>query len=153
MYSEVYSTTIFGLSAHIVTVECDVSMGLPMFEMSGYLTTEVKEARERIKVAIRNSGEELRPQKMIVNISPADLRKDGTGFDLPIAVGLLSANGVILPDLLKNTVMIGELSLDGTVNGVNGVLPCVCEAQQQGFKKCIVPSANAKEAALVEDIG
>lgn len=91
MYSEVFSTTLIGLDAVVVNVEIDAGMGIPYFEMSGYLTTQVKEAKERVKVAIRNSGFELKPQRIVVNISPADIRKSGTGFDLPIALGILAA--------------------------------------------------------------
>lgn len=152
MYSEVHSTTIFGISAHIVTVETDVGFGLPVFEMSGYLANEVKESRERVRVAIKNSGQELKPQRIMVNISPADLRKDGTGFDLPIAIGILSANGIVVQDRLKETVILGELSLDGSVNAVNGVLPSVCEARDQHYKTCLVPADNLKEASVISGI-
>ena len=95
MYSEVFSTTIFGLDALVVHVEIDAGDGLPFFEMSGYLAVQVREAKERVRVSIKNSGYELRPQRILVNISPADVKKAGTGFDLPIAVGILAANGYI----------------------------------------------------------
>ena len=95
MYSSVLSGVLHGLKAEIVHVEVDVGNGLPSFEMSGFLSNEVKEARERVKVAIRNSGYELPPQRIVVNISPADIRKSGTGFDLPIALAILAANGLV----------------------------------------------------------
>lgn len=152
MYSEVFSTTLVGLSAQIVSVETDAGPGLPSFEMSGYLAAQVKEARERVRVAIRNSGIEIPPQRVVVNISPADIRKAGTGFDLPIAVGLLAANRKVDNMCLKNTVMIGELSLDGSVNSVNGILPSVIAAREQGFLCCIVPYDNLAEGAAVEGI-
>ena len=152
MFSKVNSTTIQGLSAHIVTVETDVGNGLPIFEMSGYLASEVKEARERVRVAIKNAGIELRPQRIVVNISPADIRKDGTGFDLPIAIGILAANGVVSLDKLEGSVIIGELSLDGTVNSVNGILPSVCAAKEQGYTRCIMPMADIHEGSIISEI-
>jgi magnesium chelatase family protein len=152
MYSKVFSSTVFGLSSYIVSVETDVGMGLPVFEMSGYLASEIKEAKERVRVAIKNAGIELKPQRIVVNISPADIRKDGTGFDLPIAVGILAANHLIDDRRLSDTVIIGELSLDGSVNSVNGILPAVCAAREKGFKSCIIPYSDIKEGAVVNDI-
>lgn len=152
MYSEVFSTTIFGLSAEIVRVETDAGAGLPFFEMSGYLAAQVREAKERVRVAIKNSGIEMFPQRIVVNISPADIRKAGTGFDLPIAVGLLAANERIQLQMLPDTVILGELSLDGRVNSVRGVLPGVLAAKQAGFVRCIVPWCNLQEGSVVEGI-
>lgn len=152
MFCKVFSTTILGLSAHIVTVETDVGRGLPMFDMGGYLSGEVKEAKERVRVALRNSGYELKPQRVTVNISPADLRKDGTGFDLPIALGILGANGEVDMQAFEDGIVIGELSLDGTVNSVNGILPSVCKAAERGMKRCILPWENYAEGSVVEGI-
>ena len=152
MYSEVFSTTIFGLEALVVRVEVDAGNGLPFFEMSGYLAAQVREAKERVRVSIKNSGYELRPQRIIVNISPADVKKAGTGFDLPIAVGLLAANGYINSNKLKDIVIIGELSLDGTVNAVSGVLSSVIAAKEKGYSICIVPFDNVYEAKLTRGI-
>lgn len=152
MYSEVFSTTIFGIDALVVRVEVDAGDGLPFFEMSGYLAAQVREAKERVRVSIKNSGYELRPQRIIVNISPADVKKAGTGFDLPIAVGLLAANKYINSDKLKDTVIIGELSLDGSVNAVSGVLSSVIAAKENGYSTCIVPSNNLYEAKLIKGI-
>lgn len=152
MYSEVFSATLFGLAARLVRVETDAGNGLPYFEMSGYLAAQVREAKERVRVAVKNAGIELRPQRVLVNISPADIRKAGTGFDLPIAVGLLAANGRIDLGALKETLFIGELSLDGRVNGVRGILPSVLAAKEAGFHRCIVPAANLQEGAVVEGI-
>ena len=120
MYSSVLSGVLYGLKAEIVRVEVDVGNGIPSFEMSGFLSNEVKEARERVRVAIRNSGYELPPQRIVVNISPADIRKCGTGFDLPIALAILSANGYIDEVNVDNMIILGELSLDGSINGVSG---------------------------------
>ncbi|MDD6844324.1 MAG: YifB family Mg chelatase-like AAA ATPase [Clostridia bacterium] len=152
MYSEVFSVTMAGLEAVIVNVETDAGDGLPYFEMSGYLASQVREAKDRVRVAIKNSGIELRPERIVVNISPADVRKAGTGFDLPIAVGILAANGIIDSSNLKNTVVLGELSLDGKVNGVKGVMPSVMAAAERGFTSCIIPACNSNEGSMIDGI-
>ena len=152
MYSEVFSVTMAGLEAVIVNVETDAGDGLPYFEMSGYLASQVRESKDRVRVAIKNSGIELRPERIVVNISPADVRKAGTGFDLPIAVGILAANGIIDSSNLKNTVVLGELSLDGKVNGVKGVLPSVMAAVERGFTSCIIPACNSNEGSMIDGI-
>lgn len=141
-----------GLSSYMVNVEVDVGKGLPVFDMGGYLAGEVKEAKERVRVALKNSGYELRPQRITINISPADVRKDGTGFDLPIALGILGANRELGTEELENGIIIGELSLDGTVNPVRGILPSVCAAVERGFKYCILPAGNYAEGRLVKGI-
>ena len=142
MFRRIKSAMIYGLNAQVVDVEVDIGSGLPLFEMSGYLAGEVKEAKERIKVAIRNSGFELKPQRIVVNISPADIRKDGTGFDLPIAIGIMMANGIVKEESLTNSLIIGELSLDGRINAITGILPRVCAAVEQGIEVCYVPLDN-----------
>ena len=152
MYSEVFSVTMAGLEAIIVNVETDAGDGLPYFEMSGYLASQVRESKDRVRVAIKNSGIELRPERIVVNISPADVRKAGTGFDLPIAVGILAANGIIDSSNLKNTVVLGELSLDGKVNGVKGVMPSVMAAAERGFTSCIIPACNSNEGSMIDGI-
>lgn len=152
MYSCIKSASVYGLEAILVEVETDVSDGLPDFNMSGLLSSEVKEAKERIKVAIKNSGFKLLPQRVVVNISPADIRKDGTGFDLPIALGLLAANNHITNEKLEDYLCIGELGLDGSVKGVKGILPCVLMAKEANIKNVIIPQANKEEALIVEGI-
>ena len=152
MYSEVFSVTMAGLEAVIVNVKTDAEDELPYFEMSGYLASQVREAKDRVRVAIKNSGIELRPERIVVNISPADVRKAGTGFDLPIAVGILAANGIIDSSNLKNTVVLGELSLDGKVNGVKGVMPSVMAAAERGFTSCIIPACNSNEGSMIDGI-
>lgn len=152
MYSSVLSGVLHGLKAEIVHVEVDVGNGLPSFEMSGFLSNEVKEARERVKVAIRNSGYELPPQRIVVNISPADIRKSGTGFDLPIALAILAANGLVDEVNLDKTVVLGELSLDGSINGVRGVLPCVCAAKEERLEKILIPDINVNEGKIVDSM-
>ncbi|HHV13138.1 MAG TPA: YifB family Mg chelatase-like AAA ATPase [Clostridiales bacterium] len=152
MFSKVYSAAIHGIDGLIVSVEADVSNGLPVFDMVGYLGSEVKEARERVRIALRNAGYLLPAKRITVNLSPADIRKEGTAFDLPVAIAILTAFGHLPEEELKDFLIIGELSLDGKVNKVNGVLPIVYSAKQQGFTKCIVPRGNAGEGAAVAGI-
>jgi magnesium chelatase family protein len=152
MFSKAYSATIHGIDGVVVQVEADVSDGLPSFEMVGYLSSEVKEAKERVRISLKNSGFRLTPKRITINLSPADLKKEGTAFDLPIAVTILSAFGYISQMNLEQTLIIGELSLNGEIKRVNGVLPIVHSAKELGFRRCIVPLANAKEGAVVSDI-
>jgi magnesium chelatase family protein len=152
MFSKTYSAAIHGIDALIVSVEADVSDGLPIFDMVGYLGSEVKEARERVRIALKNSGYMLPAKRITVNLSPADVRKEGTAFDLPVAIAILVAFGHLSEEYLKDTLIVGELSLNGKVNKVNGVLPIVYTAREQGFKKCVVPKENAKEGAVVSGI-
>jgi magnesium chelatase family protein len=152
MFSKAYSAAIHGIDGLIVSVEADVSDGLPIFDMVGYLGSEVKEARERVRIALKNSGYMLPAKRITVNLSPADIRKEGTAFDLSVAIAILTAFGHLPEENLKDFLIIGELSLNGKVNKVNGVLPIVYSAKQQGFKKCIVPKENAKEGAVVNGI-
>lgn len=152
MFSKAYSAAIEGISAMIVSVEADVSDGLPCLDLVGLLGTEVREARERVRVAIRNSGFSIPPKRMTVNLSPADVKKEGTAFDLAIAIAILTASGHIPEEYLQSTLFIGELSLDAKVNRVNGILPIATAAKEQGFLRCILPKENAKEGAVIPDI-
>jgi magnesium chelatase family protein len=152
MFSKAYSAAIHGINGLIVSVEADVSDGLPLFDMVGFLASEVKEARERVRIALKNSGYMLPAKRITVNLSPADIRKEGTAFDLPVAIAILTAFGYIPEENLKQVLIIGELSLNGNINKVNGVLPIVYSAMQQGFHKCIVPKENAREGAVVNGI-
>jgi len=152
MFSTVLSATLQGLQVKFVNVEADVSNGLPMFHLVGYLSSEVKEAGERVRSAIRNSGFLLQPKKVIVNLSPANIRKRGTIFDLPIAITILVANEILAQSCLEHTLLAGELSLDGEVKKVSGILPIVMEAQKKGCSRCIVPKENQREGELVEGI-
>ena len=152
MFSKAYSAAIHGIDGLIVSVEADVSDGLPLFDMVGYLGSEVKEARERVRIALKNSGYQLPAKRITVNLSPADIRKEGTAFDLPVAIAILTAFGYITEEHLKDFLIIGELSLNGNLNKVNGVLPIVYSAKQQGFLKCVVPRENAEEGAVVDGI-
>lgn len=152
MFSTVLSATLRGLCVEFVHVEADTSNGLPVFHMVGYLSSEVKEAGERVKTAIRNSGMVIPAKKIVVNLSPANMRKKGTMFDLPIAVAILASLGEVNLQESEEMLMVGELSLDGRIRHVPGVLPIVMEAKKRGCKICIVPKENEKEAALVDGI-
>ena len=152
MFSKAYSAAIHGIDGLLVSVEADVSDGLPIFDMVGFLASEVKEARERVRIALKNSGYMLPAKRITVNLSPADIRKEGTAFDLPVAIAILVAFGHLPEMYLKDTLIVGELSLNGNINKVNGILPIVYQAKQQGFTKCILPKENAREGAVVGGI-
>lgn len=152
MFSTVLSATLQGLQVKFVNVEADVSNGLPMFHLVGYLSSEVKEAGERVRSAIRNSNYMLPPKKVVVNLSPANMRKRGSIFDLPIAIAILTALEEIPEQSLEGTLIAGELSLDGGIRRVSGILPIVLEAKKQGYRRCIVPMENLQEGELVEGV-
>ncbi len=144
------SVALLGLDGQKVRVEVDVSNGLPALDIVGLPDAAVREAKDRVRTAIKNSGLDFPIQRITVNLAPADLRKEGPAFDLPIAVGILAATGQINPELFSGMLFLGELSLDGSIRGVNGVLPLVLAARELGFKKVVVPLNNAPEAALVQ---
>ena len=152
MVAKVITATTIGLNAHRVEVEVDFVNSLPNISVVGLPDTAVNEARERVRSAVKNSGFSFPTQRVIVNLAPADIKKEGTNFDLPIAVGILAQDGVIEHESIKTTAFLGELSLDGTLRGVNGVLPLVSGLNDIGIKSVIVPEINAKEAALVDGI-
>ena len=149
MYSLVHTATLCGIDSALVTVEADISSGMPMFSMVGFLSSEVKESKDRVRTAMKNCGYEIPVKKITVNFSPANIRKSGSGFDLPVAIAVLSAIGEIEKEKLEKTVLVGELSLDGKVSGVTGVLSMVICAREAGMKICIVPKENEKEAKLI----
>lgn len=149
-FSSVMSAALQGLFVEPVFVEADVSNGLPMFHMVGYLSSEVKEASERVRTAIRNSGIQLPARKIVINLAPATVKKKGASFDLPIALSVLVALNVLPAEKLVSSIVIGELSLDGKVRKVAGILPIVMYAKEQGIRTCILPKENAYEGALVE---
>lgn len=152
MFSTITTAAICGMNAVIVHVEVDVSHGLPGFLMVGYLGSEVREAGERVRVALKNSGISLPPMKITVNLSPADIRKCGTGYDLPVAVGILQSLGHVEEKQTQKIMFAGELSLDGEVNEIKGVLPMVKTAGEEGMTCCVVPWENEKEGALIPDM-
>ncbi len=149
-FSTILSAAIDGLGVELVRVEADVSNGLPMFHMVGYLSSEVKEAGERVRTAIRNSGFDYPAKRTVVNLSPATLRKRGASFDLPIAVAILASLGQIRPEAAGGYLITGELGLDGRVRKVPGVLPVVMEGKKKGITRFIVPAENRSEGSLVK---
>lgn len=152
MFSNILTAAICGMDASIVHAEVDVSHGLPGFLMVGYLGSEVREATERVRVALKNTGITLPPMRITVNLSPADIRKSGTSFDLPVAVGILQALGHVEEKETEKVMFAGELSLDGEVNEIRGVLPIVRMAGERGIKRCIVPWENEKEGAWIPNM-
>lgn len=149
MYSIVTTAIVQGIKSVPVYVEADVSDGMPIFEMVGFLSSEVKESKERVRTALRNSGYMLPAKRITINFIPANIRKTGSGFDLPIALAILCAMGIVPEDALQDVFVIGEISLKGEIKPVNGILPMVSEACEKGGRKCIVPALNAREAELV----
>ncbi|MDR0963572.1 MAG: YifB family Mg chelatase-like AAA ATPase, partial [Clostridium sp.] len=152
MYSTILSGGLQGVFAYFVEVEVDVATGLPGFSMVGFLGAEVREARERVQVALKNTGFETPPMKITVNLSPADVRKEGTAYDLPVAVGILQSMGMVSDERTKDTLFLGELGLDGEVKAVSGVLPIVREAAKRGLRCCVVPQDNVMEGAVIPGI-
>ena len=151
MLATVTSFAVTGLEGAPVQVEVDTSRGLTSFIIVGLPDTAVQESRERVRAAVKNSGCRFPGGRLTVNLAPADVRKEGPAFDLPIAVGVLGATRQIWPNF-DSTIFLGELSLDGTVRHTNGILPMVSEAQKQGYERAYVPAEDAAEAALVPDI-
>ena len=152
MFNKVISGAVMGIDGALINVEADLSDGLPMLTMVGYLSSSVKEAGERVRTALKNSGYNMPPKRITINLSPADIRKDGSGFDLPIAIAIILSMGIEPVIDMDKTIILGELSLDGSILPVNGVLPMVYHAFEQGITTCIVPMDNADEAALVEGL-
>ncbi|HEY9854320.1 MAG TPA: YifB family Mg chelatase-like AAA ATPase, partial [Stenomitos sp.] len=152
MLAKAQSGAVLGVDAYVVEVEVDIATGLPAFTVVGLGDTGVQESRERVKSAIRNSGFAFPPLRITCNLAPADIKKAGPSFDLPISVGILAASDQVVPERLAATMFIGELSLDGALRPVSGVLPIALAAARAGFKTLVVPSANAPEAALVSEL-
>ena len=151
MLSIIKSIALHGLDGYLIDVQVDVSGGLPFWEIVGLPDVSVKEAKERVKTAIKNSGLDFQSKRIIVNLAPADTKKEGSSFDLPIAIGILQASEYI-DKTDENTAFLGELSLDGKLNKINGVLPMCIEAKKLGVKKIILPKDNANEAGVVKGI-
>lgn len=144
--------TLHGLQGFLIDVQVDVSAGMPAWDIVGLPDTSVREAKERVRTAIKNSGYELFSRKIVVNLAPADIKKEGSIFDLPIAVGILMSLDIIYSKEDKDILLIGELSLNGNLNPIEGALPICIEAKKLGIKKVILPQANAKEASVIEGI-
>src|SRR3990170_3006914 len=151
MLAKINSCAMVGLDGEIVEVEVDIAQGLPAFAIVGLPDTAVQEAKERVRSAIRNSGHSFPQQRITVNLAPADLRKEGPGYDLPIAVGILTASGQV-PQPEERALFLGELSLDGRVRHTHGILAMVGLARERGFQAVYVPEADVEEACLIDGI-
>ena len=152
MFGKVNSIYLQGMWGTQVSVEADVSGGLPGWSFVGYLASEVREAQDRVRTAIRNLGVELPPRKVTINLSPADLRKEGTGFDLAIAAAILTAYGII-PSPEETWLFLGELGLDGRIKGIPGALTLTVRARELGFTRLFLPEENLEEASMIQGIG
>lgn len=152
MFSTITTGSVHGIDSMLMQVEVDIAKTMPAFDMVGMLSGEVKEARERVRVALRNSGIALPPVHITVNISPANVKKEGTAYDLPIAIGILVSLGHIPAEYVNGICIIGELGLNGEVKPVKGILPIVRQARKKGMRACILPKANALEGAVIEGI-
>ncbi len=152
MLACVRTAAVFGIEASPVLVEVDVSLGLPGFHMVGLPDASVRESRDRVRSAIRNSGFELQPRRITVNLAPADIRKAGSSFDLPIALGVLAASGHVARRDIADVLVIGELSLDGGIQPARGVLPIAASARRHRYDGLLLPYPNSAEAAVVEGL-
>ncbi len=152
MYSNITTAIVCGLKSVCIQVEADVSDGMPVFEMVGFLASEVKEARERVRTALHNCGYKIPAKRITINLSPADVRKSGSGFDLPIAIAVLAALGEIEAGALERVLVLGEISLNGKIQPIHGVLPVVAKAKETGMRRCIIPYGNQAEAELIPGI-
>ena len=152
MISNIKTISLNGIDGNFVEVQTDIAGGLPNIEIVGLPDTSVRESKERIRTAIKNSGIEFPSRKIVINLAPASTKKEGTSYDLPIAIGILNALGKVVVNNLENTIFIGELSLDGKLNRINGVLPMCIEAMNLGIKRVILPKANEREAAVIKNL-
>ena len=149
MLIKTFGSAVFGVNAATITIEVHVDRGAHL-AIVGLPDSAIKEAQQRIRAALSNSGYDLPIRNITINMAPADLRKEGTAYDLPLAIALLSATGAFESDLLEQYIIMGELSLDGSLRPIRGVLPIAIQAQKEGFKGMIVPKHNAREAGIVE---
>lgn len=152
MFASVLSAAILGMEVRPILVEADVSDGLPSFTMVGFPSAQVKEAQDRVRTALKNNGISLPPKRITVNFAPADIRKEGAGFDLPVAAAVLAAAGVLEPALLHKVMLAGEISLNGEIHPVTGILPMVIHAREEKCRFCMIPHGNLKEGRLIQDM-
>lgn len=152
MYSKLKTCVLQGLDGNIVEVETDLSRGMPVFNIVGLADTSIKESKERVRSAIKNSGYEFPLNRITINLAPANLRKEGSQIDLSIAAGILLSNGEIKDRDFSDTIFIGELSLDGRINAIEGALPMVISMRHLNINKCIIPYENREECSVIEDI-
>lgn len=152
MFAQILGETTCGIDGVQILVEVDVSNGLPSFDLVGLPAMAVRESKERVKAALRNSDYPFPMTRITVNLAPADLRKEGSGLDLPIAIGLMTCGRILEPEKLENKVFIGELSLDGRIRKVSGVLSMIMDAKKCGAQEVYIPQANAAEGKLIHGI-
>ncbi len=150
LFQKVYSAGLWGITGFLVSVEADVHDGLPGFQMTGNLSQETREGQERVRTALKNAGFRLPAKKIVVNLSPADVRKEGTAYDLAVGAAVLGAFGLLDADGLRDALILGELGLDGTVKPVRGILPIVSLAREKGICRCLLPENNVREGGLVD---
>ncbi len=152
MYSKINTSVLQGLNGSIIEVESDLSRGLPVFNIVGLADAAIKESKERVRTAIKNSGYNFPLNRITINLAPANLRKEGSQMDLAIAIGILMADGFVLSNDVQNTVFLGELSLDGSINSIDGALPMIIAMRELGIKKCIIPYENKDECSIITDV-
>lgn len=152
MLARVYSCAVIGIEGVIVEVEVDYSNGLPGVTIVGLPDAAVQESRERVQTAVKNAGLNFPRHRVVVNLAPAAVRKEGPAYDLPIALGVMMLAGFLPHDAVEGTIVVGELSLDGIVRHTRGVLPMAATARANGFKRMFVPEVDAPEAALIPDL-
>ncbi|MBU5480661.1 YifB family Mg chelatase-like AAA ATPase [Blautia sp. MSJ-19] len=152
MFASVLSAAILGMDVHPIKVEADVSDGLPAFIMVGFPSAQVREAQDRVRTALKNNGIALPPKKITVNFAPADIKKEGAGFDLPLAAAVLAASDILRPEQLERVMMAGEISLNGEIHAISGILPMIIRAREEKCRFCVVPFENLREARLIPDM-
>ena len=152
MLAKVFSSAVIGIDAYIVEVEVDISQGLPSFATVGLPEGAVRESKDRVKASIKNCGYHFPSDRITVNLAPADIKKEGSAFDLPMAVGILGATGLIPDGVTGDSLILGELALDGLVRPIKGALPITVMAKEMGFKRLFLPAENAAEAAVAGGI-
>ncbi len=152
MISKVLSGAALGIDAYLVEVEVDIAFGFPQFSTVGLPEGAVNESKERVKAAVKNCGYDFPQKKITVNLAPADIRKEGSAFDLPIAIGILSSTGLIEAEKLSDYIILGELSLDGRIKAISGALPITISVRDSRLKGIILPKENAEEGAIVNGV-
>ena len=150
MYSTIKTAILEGIQTRQIQVEVDISNGMPVFEMVGHLAPEVREGKERIRTALHSIGVILPAKRITINLSPAHIRKSGTGFDLPIAIAIMQSLGLVTKEACDGKLFIGELSLNGQILPIHGILPVVSDGVNAGIQEFVVPGENENEACLVK---
>ena len=151
MLVKTYGSAVSGIHATTITIEVDVTAGIKFF-LVGLPDNAVKESEQRIRAALQNNGYRIPGKKIIINMAPADIKKEGSSYDLPLAIGILAASGQMKSEIISDYVIMGELSLDGSLHHIKGALPIAIKAREEGFKGIILPKENAREAAIVNDL-